>query len=436
MNYEEALARIHSFQKYGSRLGLERMTVLMELLGNPEDRMNIIHVAGTNGKGSVCRYLATVLQENGYRVGLYTSPYLERFTERIEFDGEEISEMDLASCTEEVLVQVEKMVSQGYEPPTEFELVTAIGFVYFSRKPLDFLVLEVGLGGKGDSTNLIKTPAATVITSISFDHMDQLGHTLVEIASEKAGIIKEGCPIIYNIEDPNAKAVVQKIAKEKGCDSYDVTTIPKKCLQSSIEGSAFEFGMEGTQVEISMAGAHQVENGACALTVIEVLNKKGIIRVDSEKVKVGMKRAKQAGRLELLQIKPTILLDGAHNEAGVLALSQTIGEHMACQKLLLVIGILADKDVDRMIDAYRCIPGDIVASEPDNPRRLSSKDLCQKILATGRTCQAIGDWQRACDYVEAHKQDYDGIIFSGSLYLIGKVRERLGHETAKSIANL
>lgn len=435
INFEATLEKIHSFQKFGSRLGLERMQVLMDLLGNPQDTMKVIHVAGTNGKGSVCRYLATVLQENGYRVGLYTSPYLQRFTERIEYDGHEILEEDVVVCAEEVFLKVEEMISLGYESPTEFELVTAIGFVYFSRQPMDFLVLEVGLGGAGDSTNLIKHPIASVITSISFDHMEQLGDTLEKIAYEKAGIIKEGCPVIFNIHDAKARELVRRISEEKACEYYDVTKIPITDVTTSFDGYGFDMESVG-KIKLTMVGMHQVENGVCALTVIEVLKKGGIINIQPEKVREAMGRAIQAGRLEVLQRDPYLILDGAHNEAGVEALSQVIIEHFSGKKLLLVVGMLADKEADRLIAGYGQMKGDMITTEPDNPRRLSAELLCERVLATGRSCKSVGSWQSACDYVEVHKKEYDVIIFSGSLYLIGRVRERLSNEATQSITDL
>jgi dihydrofolate synthase / folylpolyglutamate synthase len=442
MNYEETLDKIHSFTKFGSRLGLERMTVLMELLGNPQDDMRVIHVAGTNGKGSVCRYLATILQEDGYKVGLYTSPYLERFTERIEFDGQEISREDLVTCASEVFDKVNQMMKLGHESPTEFELVTAIGFIYFARKAMDFLVLEVGLGGTGDSTNLIKKPLVSVITSISYDHMEVLGDTLGKIAAEKAGIIKKGCPVVSNVKDPAAARVIREIAQQRGCDFYDAALIQVTDVMKSLDGYTFtpqsddsipfqpsENGLQvNGPVQIGMIGMHQVENGVCALSVIEVLKKTGIIRTEAQKVKTAMQRAWQKGRLEILQKDPYIIIDGAHNEAGVQALSQVIREHFNGKNILLVIGMLKDKKVDRLIVEFAEIPGDVVATEPDNPRKLSADDLCDAVTSTGRDCIAVASWSGACDYVEQVKSHYDAVVFAGSLYLVGKVRERFKHE--------
>ena len=213
----DAIKRIHEFERFGSVLGLERMEILLAKLGNPHRDLKAIHVAGTNGKGSVCRYLYEALQENGYRVGLYISPFIRRFNERIQFDGQEISDEDLESCSRKVLEKAEEMVREGADSPTEFEVVTAIAFLYFAEKKADFVILEVGLGGRGDSTNVVEKPLISIITSISYDHMDRLGSTLEEIAGEKAGIIKDGVPVVSNVDQREAAAVIARIAYQKGC---------------------------------------------------------------------------------------------------------------------------------------------------------------------------------------------------------------------------
>ncbi|MDD2215619.1 MAG: bifunctional folylpolyglutamate synthase/dihydrofolate synthase [Eubacteriales bacterium] len=434
MNYEETLCKIHSFQKFGSRLGLERMTVLMRLLGDPQDKMKVIHVAGTNGKGSVCRYLATILKENGYNVGLYTSPYLERFTERIEYNEEEITPRDLVICAEEVFEKIEEMVALGYESPTEFELVTAIGFVYFSRSPIDFLILEVGLGGIGDSTNVIKDPLVSIITSISHDHMDVLGNTLPEIAYEKAGIIKNGKPVVSNVKDTKAAQVIRRVALERGCAFYDVSQVVVRTIDKSFDGYSFIY--EDKRYKLGMIGMHQIENAVCALKVIEILEKGEIITTEEEKNKRAMRRARQKGRLEILSKNPYIIIDGAHNEAGVEALSRVIREHFKGQRILLVVGMLSDKRVDRLIARFGEIPGDMLVTEPDNSRRLAADVLCKRVKETGRDCICIKDWESVCNFVEQIGLEYDVILFSGSIYLIGKIRGRFRNEKEQGFAYL
>ncbi len=430
MDYEETLQKIHSFQTFGSRLGLERMNVLLKLLGNPEEKMKVIHVAGTNGKGSVCRYLTSVLSENGYKIGLYTSPYLERFTERIEFDGREITEQELIESAAIVFEKVEEMLSQGMDSPTEFELVTAIAFVFFSKKPIDILVLEVGLGGRGDSTNVIRKPLASVITSISYDHTDVLGETLEEIAAEKAGIIKEKCPVFSSARAEEAKAVIKRTAVEKNCAFYDSTLIRITNSSPRIDGYSFHMHTEQGEREITlgMLGRHQIENAVLALYVIEVLEKENIIKTERAAVACGMRKAHHHGRLEVLRSDPLLIIDGAHNEGGAEALAAVLKEQFPGKKILLILGVLADKKIDRIIAAFKDIDVDLAATEPDNPRKLSSKALCERIKKSGKPCISLGDYRNACDYAEENRANYELILFSGSLYLIGRVRERFKNE--------
>lgn len=428
MTYQEAIEIIHGFQRFGSKLGLDRMKYLMNLLGNPQNKMKIIHVAGTNGKGSVSRFIASCLTENGYRVGLYTSPFLERFTERIEFDDKEIDEDELAHCTEVVMAYVDRMLKDGKESPTEFELVTAIAFHYFSRKPMDFLILEVGLGGRGDSTNIIDNPVVSVITSISFDHMAQLGDTIEEIAIEKAGIIKNGCDVVSWAKEP-AASVIRNIAVEKNSTYYGRNTIMVESKKTMVDGHVFTAsssfrGADIEEIHISMLGEHQIENASCALAVVELLRQKGIISTDDSCTKMGFKKAMHPGRMEILRKDPMILIDGAHNHDGAKALVKGIHEHFQEGRTLLILGMLEDKEIDKMLLEFLRIPGDIVASEPDNPRRFSAEKLAAKIKDAGKECVLVTDVHGACDYIDNHIGDYDLVVAAGSLYLIGTIRGR------------
>ena len=269
-----AIGKIHAFEKFGSILGLERMNELMALLGNPQDKLKVLHVAGTNGKGSVCRYLYSVLQENGYRTGLYTSPFLEVFNERIELNGAYISDADLTEYTDRVLKQVQRMVDAGKQSPTEFEVITAIALLYFYEKGADYVVLEVGLGGRGDSTNVCKAPLISVITSISYDHTDRLGDTLAKIAWEKSGIIKDGCPVVTSAKAPEALEVIERTAAEHHALFFETRRIPYKIKEQGLDGSCFDVDFQGVLFEdlrISMVGAHQIENAIAALATINLL---------------------------------------------------------------------------------------------------------------------------------------------------------------------
>jgi len=431
MDYSEAMKRIHEFEKFGSVLGLDRISRLMAMLGDPQDRIRIVHVAGTNGKGSVCRYIYSVLMEAGCSVGLYTSPFLERFTERIEVDGAEISEAELAAYAGKVLQAVEVMTGAGHEPPTEFEIITAIGFCYFADRGVDWLVLEVGLGGAGDATNIVRKPELSVITSISYDHMDYLGDTLEEIAAEKAGIIKPGVPVVSNVADIQASEVIRAKALECGSSWHDAAVAEINILKKSTDGYRFYAKIEGKEyhdVEISMIGRHQTENAACALTAIEVLRTRRVLSLDDGAIYRGIRKAKQAGRMEIIRRDPFFIIDGAHNGAGAEALSSVISDLFDGRRIIFVIGLLKDKKADEILDALLPKAVRIVATEPDNPRRLSASSLQSMILAKGRACELAGSAAEAVAYAEQNQTEFDLVIFAGSLYLIGKVRSMLNEK--------
>lgn len=442
MNYEEAIERIHSFQVFGSRLGLERMQRLLHLLGDPQDRLNVIHVAGTNGKGSVCRYVYSVLEENGYRTGAYFSPYLERFTERIEFDGKEISRQDLVKYTEQALGAAEKMVRRGWESPTEFELVTAVGLLYFAAENADFVILEVGLGGRGDSTNICRQPAVTAIVSISRDHMAQLGNTLPEIAAEKAGIIKEGVPVVVCVEDPEAFEVIRKRAEELSAPLLDASRVRVSAVKESLAGCVFDAVPDGQlraqlkdmpdrrEMELSMCGRHQVSNAVCALLMIEILRRRGVC-IEEENLRRGMKKAVQKGRFEIMRRNPYLILDGAHNPAGARALKDTVKRFLGGGRILLCTGILADKAYREIVEEWSQLDADVLVTEVPNPRKMDAASLAgvfaglEPYRSGRRSISVIEDYEEAFAYAERKKQDYDLILWAGSLYLIGGVRRKI-----------
>lgn len=420
----DAVSRISELSKFGWVLGLERMQVLLEKLGNPHKDLKVIHVAGTNGKGSVCRYIYRVLQTAGYHCGLFTSPFLEVFNERIEFDGAYISDSDLQNCSDRVLDKVSEMTEEGYESPTEFEVITAVAFLYFYEKNTDYVVLEVGLGGRGDSTNVVEKPLASIITSISLDHTDRLGDTIAEIAGEKAGIIKEGCPVITSSDRLDAMEVFREVCRKKHAKLYDSQEISYEIREESLTGTEFtaEIFGESYEIEISMPGRHQVQNAVCALYALAVLNREGKIRVDKQAVLSGMKEARQNGRLELMGRKPDVLIDGAHNPDGAKALTETICRFFSGKRILMVIGFLADKEVDEALDYFLNITKDFVATEPDNPRKLAASELAAEIEKKGGSAVVKPSVKEAAEYALSQKEDYDVILFSGSLYLIGAVR--------------
>ena len=420
----DAISKISEFQKFGWVLGLERMNVLLEKLGNPHEDLKVLHVAGTNGKGSVCRYLYEILQAAGYRCGLFTSPFLEVFNERIEFDGSFISDADLQRCSDVVLAMTEEMVAEGHESPTEFEVITAVAFLYFKEKNTDFVVLEVGLGGRGDSTNVVKRPLCSIITSISLDHTDRLGETIEEIAAEKAGIIKEGCPVITGVENEEAMWVLKHKAIEKHTPIFDALQSPFEILEETVEGTRVraEVLKETYEFTISMVGRHQVQNALTALTAIALLNKRGDFTVTDEQIAEGFKRAKQIGRFEIMEKGPFVILDGAHNPGGAKALKETVLRHFKDKKILMVTGILADKEVEEVLDSFMDITKDFIATEPDNPRKLPAEELTEKMQKRGGHVHCFSKAEEAVSCAQGLYEAYDVILFTGSLYLIGKIR--------------
>lgn len=429
-----AIDKIHEFNRFGMVLGLERMNMLLEKLGNPHEELRVIHVAGTNGKGSVCKFLEEGLAACGYRIGLYTSPFLEVFNERIRLGGENISDEDLEIYTERVLKAVDEMVAEGNESPTEFEVVTAIALLYFREKSADIVILEVGLGGSGDSTNVVKKPLACAICSISYDHMDRLGNTLEEIAADKAGIIKPGVPVISNVSDHGAAAVIARRAYENGSRLYDVSTIKFSTFDETPFSQTVTMELYGTDysdVKLSMAGRHQGENLKTALAIIEVLRKAGEIKVRREPLYRGLQNAVQPGRFEVIQREdrengsPTVIIDGAHNEAGARALRDTMKKYFDGRRILLVTGMLADKQIDKILDSFTDITHEIIATEPDNPRKLRAERLAEILKERGIDVIAAQDAAGSIRLAGELWHGYDVVLFAGSLYLIGEVRRRL-----------
>lgn len=417
--------RIHEFNRFGMVLGLDRMEELLRRLGNPQDDLKVIHVAGTNGKGSVSKYLEEGLSACGYKMGLYTSPYIETFNERIRYDGADISDEDLEYYGQKVVSAAEAMVADGLDSPTEFEVVTAIAFLYFAGRQADITILEVGLGGIGDSTNVVKSPLASVITSISYDHMAQLGSSLAEIAVNKAGIIKTGCPVIANVPQRDAAKIIARKAYAMGSRLYDISGIHAAVSDEtpfSQKVSMELYEKSYSDVEISMVGRHQAENLKTALATLEILRKSGAVKLGREALYEGLKRARQPGRFEVISEDPLVIIDGAHNEAGAQALQETMAQHFAGKKILLVAGILADKEIDSIVKFLTKITDHIIVTEPDNPRKLAAEKLAEHVADFGAAAEVVSDVEAAVHRAKELADGYDVILFAGSLYLIGDVR--------------
>lgn len=443
MTYEEAINKIHSYLVFGSKLGLHRMKSLLGVLGNPQDSLKIVHIAGTNGKGSVSRYIYTMLQECGYKAGIYISPYIDRFTERIEFDGRQISPEDLAKYTKIVTEAADAMVARGEESPTEFEIITAIGFLYFKEMEADVVVLEVGLGGDGDSTNVCSKPEVTVITSISYDHMEQLGNTLEEIAACKAGILKDGVPAVVCVDDPGAEAVIRGVAEKHHAPYIRVRDFEARDVMKSVEGYSFEaeldlsaldpeYGnMKTGRVQLSMQGMHQVDNALCALGAVTAMKLRGWDRISPEKMLSGITRAVQPARLEVMNRDPYVIVDGSHNPAGAKCLADTVLDNFRGKRILLINGILRDKSYEEMVDEYLRFEPDVMTAEVPNPRTMDPKDLAEvfrsrELYSSGRRSVGVLESpEQMKEFVSGALGRYDLIVFAGSLYLMGDVRRML-----------
>lgn len=420
----DAISKIHEFEKFGSILGLERMTSLMRELGDPQNDLKCIHVAGTNGKGSVCKYIYEILEAQGYKTGLYTSPFLEVFNERIEFDHKFISDEDLETYTDRVLEKVKVLTERGEDSPTEFEVITAVAFLYFKEKMADYVVLEVGLGGIGDSTNIIKEPEVSVITSISFDHTDRLGNTLREIAGNKAGIIKHGCPVVTSARADEALEVLRERSLKEDAELYETADTKAEIVSESLTGTVFDvtLGAKYIGLEISMIGEHQIENAVCALKAIEVLQDEREIEISIDAIYEGLKKARQIGRFEVMSRDPLIIIDGAHNPDGARTLREGYEKLLKDKRLLMLIGMLKDKDTEHIIGEFRKISSDFIATEPENPRKMSADELKELLMKTGAEAISAADNGEALSKALDRIGDYDGILCAGSLYLIGKLR--------------
>ncbi len=420
--------RIAGFHRFGSVLGLERISMLCEKLGSPQKGMKVIHVAGTNGKGSVCRAIYEVFQENGFRTGLYISPFIERFNERIVFDGEEISDEDLDRITDLVIEKSDEMVAEGHDSPTEFEVVTAVALVYFSQKNADYVVLETGLGGRGDSTNVIDKPLVSIITSIDYDHMERLGYSLEEIAAEKAGIIKENVPVVVNVAHEEALKVIAKKSYEKNAPLTDVSRMKMEVKDTSLEGQCLDFFADGKvyrDVEISMPGAHQAENAKTALAALEVLRQRRLVDLDMEKVLSGMKKAVQPARIEVISTDPLVILDGGHNRSGAQALIETVKDIFSeDMKISMVVGVLRDKDVKGIMDVFDTAADSYILTEIDNPRTVTADMWPGYMEGRNIPFEVIKSPAEAVQTALARQKD-ECLIIAGSLYLAGQVRGQL-----------
>ncbi|EHJ00209.1 FolC bifunctional protein [Clostridium sp. DL-VIII] len=426
MTYDEAMNYISSVGKFGSNYGLERTFRILELLGNPHEKLKMIHIAGTNGKGSTTAMITKILRGYGYKVGMYTSPYLEEFEERIQINGENIEKDKLVSLLEQVKIVIKKVIEEGFEHPTEFEIITALMFLHFYNEKVDYAVIEVGLGGRLDSTNVI-TPKVSVIASISLDHINILGDSLKDIAGEKAGIIKEKVPVVLYPQEKDAEEVVLKAAKEKNSKVYllkkedcRLIDINNDKLYQNVEVKSIK---NTYNIKLPLLGEHQILNLSVALNTIETLFEKENIIINRELIEKSLEDVKWIGRLEVLRKKPTVVIDGAHNIDGIRALRKNVEKYFKYKKLYLLLGILADKQVKEMVKEITPIAEKVYALTPHSDRAELCEDLKKEILEYNSNTVALENYEEAFESALKEAEEDDLILVSGSLYMIGDMRK-------------
>lgn len=427
MDYQASIQYLEKEVGFGSVPGLERIELLMEKMGHPERRLSVIHIAGTNGKGSAAAMLSAILQAAGYRVGCYTSPHLERYNERFLIDGVEISDADFAAEISYAKALCEELEREGKPIPTLFEIITGAAFHYFASQKIDLLLLEVGLGGKYDATNLVPAPLLSLIMSISFDHTEFLGNTLEEIAAEKAGIIKKNCPVVLYSQEHIVYNTVKERAEALSAPFYCLQDAEITVASQTLEGTVFSvknkaFSLEN--LELSLLGSYQIPNAVAVLEACRVLQMKGLALSEAA-IRYGLKHARWAGRMEICGRTPLVLLDGAHNADGIARLAESLSVYFAEKKVTLILGVLGDKEYEKMAELLLPYADPVILTEPHSERKLDVFSLAQSISSyQGRVYlekEIEAAYEKALSLTPP-----DGILLCcGSLYMIGAMRTYL-----------
>ncbi|MBR5321413.1 MAG: bifunctional folylpolyglutamate synthase/dihydrofolate synthase [Clostridia bacterium] len=412
MNYTESVEYIHSLLQFGIKPGLERISMLLEALGNPQDKIKTIHIAGTNGKGSTSTHLANILTSAGYKTGLYTSPYVIDFCERIQIDGENIPKDCLAKTVEKVKSEIEKLNAQGIII-TEFEALTAAAFLYFYESGCDYAVIEVGLGGRFDATNVIKKPEAVVITSISLDHTKILGDSIPQIAFEKCGIIKENVPVITSSnQQADALKVISEACGNKSCNL--IVTNPKavEILDDSIFGTLFAFGENAYKTKLT--GNHQLENAVNAIECAKTLG------ISETAIAQGIEKTRMLARMEVISEKPLIIRDGGHNEGCANALHDFLIKYKT-KNINMLIGLMADKDVEGYVKKIAPLCKSVVTVTPSNPRALDCESLKQIAEKYCKNTKSINNPKEGYKYILSNAKKDETVLVCGSFYMMSDI---------------
>ena len=402
----------------GFKPGLERMRALLDGLGNPETKFRTVHVAGTNGKGSVASCLASVLTAAGYRTGLYTSPFVVCWNERVQVGGEYISDEDLETAVEALRPVADAME----DAPSQFELETALAFWHFAKVGCDFAVVEVGMGGAWDATNVIPAPEAAVLCAMALEHTAVLGKTIDAIARVKAGIIKPGCDVVSYANEPDAEAVFDEVAAENGCRVTRPDFSRLNVREAALDGITFDFGAR-KDLFIPLAGSYQPKNAALAIKTVDVLRERGIY-VSEDALREGLRSVRWPGRFELLRRDPVFILDGSHNPQGMGVTVESIKLHFPGRKLWFLVGVMADKDVASIARTLGPLAAGFAAVEPPNSRAMKPAELAALLTEqTGVPAEPFDTIAEGVKWV-AEKAGPDGVCAAlGSLYFSSQVRE-------------
>ncbi len=428
MNYEEALDFLLGTEnpKYILEHGV--IEKLLAEFGSPHKGMKYVHIAGTNGKGSTSAFTSAILQKAGYKTGLYTSPYVQQFNERIQVDGIQISDDELAEITGEIAEATKRLMAKGVRRPTIFELITTLGFIYFKRCGCDIVVLEVGMGGRLDATNIIEDAEVSVITNIGFDHMEYLGDTLPLIAMEKAGIIKPGGSVVLYSQTEEVEKTIASVCRDRGASLVFADASLAKVNSVSLDGIDFDFGPY-KNLRTSLLGLYQVRNAVTAVTVAQELVKKGY-RISEQNLRDGLFSAHWPGRLELLNRNPVVIVDGAHNPQGASALVESLAELFPGKKINFVVGVLADKDYSSSIEIVMPLAKRFYTVTPPNYRALSAEELAAEIRKHGDVpVETFKDINAALKRAMYATPGDEILCIFGSLYQVGDVRSFFGRNT-------
>lgn len=430
MLYEEARVYLDHVSKYGSVLGLESIKSLLYELENPQKDLKFIHIAGTNGKGSILAYISCVLQEAGYRVGRYISPTVMEYLERFQIDGEYMGKEDFAEITWEVKQAAERMQEKGRPSPTAFEIETAIAFLYFKKYDCDYVVLEAGFGGLLDATNIVNNTEVCVFASISMDHMGILGNTLEEIAENKAGIIKAGADVVTAPQSVEVLDILKRKAEGMGCRVCIAE--PEKAIihKSGLSGQSFSYRDYG-EITIHLAGKYQIENAVAALEAVGALRARGADIGDAA-VRRGMEAVHWPGRFEVLAERPLIIVDGAHNADAARRLAENVEEYLPGKKITAILGVFKDKEYDKIVETMAPYLSRVYTVNLPNAERTCDKErLCEEVRKYGIRAETAEGIQDAVEKAQENTEEGDVILIFGSLSYLGKVIRIVGRQADK-----